>query len=132
MPRTCACDMEKPINMDAYIAGFPKPVQDILQRLRKTIHEVAPEAEEKIGYGMPAFRIYGRDLVYFAAFKNHIGLYALPSGNKAFKKELTAYKTGKGSVQFPLDEPLPILLIERMVRFRMQENLAQHRGKNVP
>jgi uncharacterized protein YdhG (YjbR/CyaY superfamily) len=121
--------MVKPENMDAYIAGFPKPVQEVLQQLRKAIHEAAPETQEKIAYGMPAFRLYGRDLIYFAAFKNHIGLYALPSGNIAFRKELEAYKTGKGSIQFPLDKPMPWQLIAKIIRFRIQENLQRAKGK---
>ncbi len=121
--------MEKPENMDAYITGFPKPVQEVLQELREAIHEAAPEAKEKIAYGMPAFRLYGRDLIYFAAFKNHIGLYALPSGNMAFRKELEGYKTGKGSIQFPLNQPMPWPLIDKIIRFRIQENLKPAQEK---
>jgi uncharacterized protein YdhG (YjbR/CyaY superfamily) len=121
--------MENPKNLDAYIAGFPKKVQEVLQQLRKAIHEAAPEAEEKIGYGMPAFRLYGRDLVYFAAFEKHIGLYALPSGNQAFRKELDAYKTGKGSIRFPLDQPMPWPLIDKIIRFRRNENLQRAKVK---
>ena len=115
--------------MDAYMAGCPKAVQEVLQQLRNAIHAAAPGAEEKIAYGMPAFRLYGRDLIYFAAFKNHIGLYALPSGNIAFRKELEAYKTGKGSIQFPLNQPMPWPLIDKIIRFRIKENLHRSNEK---
>ena len=109
-------------NIDAYIATFPEAVQTVLQQVRQTIHEAAPGAKEKISYGMPAFTSEGRQLVYFAAFKNHIGFYALPSGNAAFQKELANYKTGKGSIQFPLNEPMPLDLIRQIVVFRLAEN----------
>lgn len=88
------------------------------------IKDVAPQAKEKISYGMPAFEWNG-PLVYFGGFKNHIGLYALPSGNTAFQQELQHYKTGKGSIQFPLEKPMPLDLIRRIVTFRMEENAAK-------
>lgn len=113
-----------PRNIDEYIANFPKDVQLILETLRSTIKEIAPEATETISYKMPAFNYYGI-LVYFAGYKNHIGFYALPTSHKKFEKELKAYKTGKGSVQFPLNEPLPLALIKKMVLFRIQENLSK-------
>ena len=105
----------------AYIAQFPSEVQEKLRVLRKIIREAAPDAEEKISYRMPTFVLHG-DLVYFAGFKHHIGLYPLPSGVEAFLPELAAYRTGKGSIQFPLDKPLPAELIVRIVRFRVAEN----------
>ncbi|MCJ7467517.1 MAG: DUF1801 domain-containing protein [Maribacter sp.] len=114
----------KPKDIDEYIALFPCELQKILEQVRMTIKKVAPEAEEKISYGMPAFRLHGKDLIYFAAFAKHIGVYALPSGNEAFKKELSNYKTGKGSIQFPFDHPIPFDLLAKIVQFRAQENLA--------
>jgi uncharacterized protein YdhG (YjbR/CyaY superfamily) len=113
--------MHKPENFAAYVQQFPSEVQLRLKQIRELILATAPEAEELISYGMPAFKLNG-PLCYFAAFKNHIGLYALPSGNAAFQKELKKYKTGKGSIQFPNDAPLPVALIEKIVRFRVKEN----------
>jgi uncharacterized protein YdhG (YjbR/CyaY superfamily) len=110
-----------PQNIDEYISGFPAPVQEKLISLRETIRKTAPDAIEKIGYGMAAFTLNG-PLVYFAAFEKHIGFYPVPSGIEAFKKELSIYKQGKGSVQFPLDKPLPLMLIAEIVRFRIEEN----------
>jgi len=107
--------------IDAYIAQFPNDVQEKLRILRKIIREAAPEAEEKISYRMPTFVLNG-DLVYFAAFKHHIGLYPLPSGIEAFLPELAAYRSGKASIQFPMDQPLPAGLITRIVQFRVAEN----------
>ena len=113
-----------PKTIDEYIAGFPKDVQQILEKIRKTIHEAAPEAEEAISYQMPSFKLKG-NLVYFAAFKKHIGFYPIPSGIEKFKVELSVYKQGKGSVQFPLDKPIPYGLINRIVKFRVGENLKK-------
>lgn len=118
----------KPENIDAYIASFPPITQKILQQVRETIQKAAPEAKEKISYAMPAFEFHG-NLVYFAAYDKHIGFYALPSGNVAFQKELSAYKMGKGSIQFPIDQPMPIDLISKIVQFRVQENLEKARLK---
>ncbi|TGD56934.1 iron chaperone [Flavobacterium humi] len=116
----------KPKNMDEYIGGFPAEVQEILEKVRLTIRLAAPGAEEKISYSMPAFALNGI-LVYFAAYKHHIGLYGFPTTNDAFAKELSGYKTGRGSVQFPLDEPMPLDLIRRIVLFRAEENLKKKR-----
>lgn len=116
-------------NTDTYIGTFPKETQLVLEQMRATILKAAPGAEEIISYGMPAFRINGGMLMYFAGYKNHIGLYALPSGNAAFKKELSAYKMGKGSIQFPLDKKLPLALITKIVKFRVQENLEKVKSK---
>jgi uncharacterized protein YdhG (YjbR/CyaY superfamily) len=107
--------------MDEYISTFPEDVQRILHELRHTIKEAAPEAEETINYQMPTFTLNG-NLVHFAAFKNHIGFYPTPSGIEAFEKELSRYKGAKGSVQFPIDEPLPLPLIRRIVEYRVKEN----------
>ncbi len=104
-----------------YIAGFPANIQHILKEIHATIKATAPEAEESISYSMPTFKQNGV-LVYFAAFKNHIGFFATPSGNVAFQKELSNYKTGKGSIQFLLNEPMPLDLIRQMVEFKVAEN----------
>jgi uncharacterized protein YdhG (YjbR/CyaY superfamily) len=119
---------EAPQTIDAYIAGFPEDVQAILQQVRRTIHEAAPEATEAISYQMPTFKLHG-NLVHFGAFKNHIGFYPVPSGMAAFEEELAAYKQGKGSVQFPLNKPMPLDLIRRIVEFRVQESKAARGGR---
>lgn len=116
--------MYKPINIDEYIAGFPAEVQELLEQVRLTIKNVAPEAHEVISYGMPAFKLNGI-LVWFAAYKNHIGFYPHSSGIAAFKKELSAYKGAKGSVQFPLNKPLPLEMIAEIVKFRVIENMQK-------
>ncbi len=117
-------------SIDAYIAGFPAQVQETLQTLRKVIREEAPDAVERIAYQMPTFALHG-NLVHFAAFAHHIGFYPTPSGIEAFQQELAAYKGAKGSVQFPIDEPLPYDLIRRIVCFRVAENtrIAESKGK---
>jgi uncharacterized protein YdhG (YjbR/CyaY superfamily) len=106
---------------DEYIAGFPEDVQKKLEQLRATIKKSAPDAIETFSYGMPAYKYLGY-LVYFAAFKNHIGFYAIPPAVEEFKAALSVYKTGKGSVQFPLDQPLPLALIAKMVKYRVKKN----------
>lgn len=116
---------EKPTNIDEYIADFTKETQLILEIIRTTIKKIVPESEETIGYAMPAFKLNKKPLVYFAGYKNHIGFYATPTGHKEFKKELSIYKQGKGSVQFPLDKPMPYDLITRIVEFRVKENLKK-------
>ena len=108
-------------SIDEYIRSFPKPVRKKLAEMRKIIGEQAPQALEKISYQMPTFFLNG-NLVHFAAYAKHIGFYPTPSGIKAFQKELSKYKSSKGAVQFPLDAPLPLKLIERIVRFRVKEN----------
>ena len=120
-----------PKTIDEYIAGFPPDVQKILEKIRTTIKKAAPDAEETISYQMPAFTLNG-NLVYFAGFKNHIGFYPVPTGIEKFKKELSVYKQGKGSVQFPLDKPIPYGLISKIVRFRVKENLARAKAKQRP
>lgn len=111
-------------SIDEYIATFPAEIQQILQEIRATIQAAAPEAKEKISYQMPTFTLNG-NLVHFAAFKKHIGFYPTPSGTDAFQKELAVYKTAKGSDQFPLDHPMPLELIRKIVEFRVTETAAK-------
>lgn len=107
--------------VDQYISSFPTDVQALLRQMRSTVKAAAPGAEELISYGMPTYKLHG-NLVHFAAFKNHIGFYPVPSGIAAFQKELEPYKSAKGSAQFPLTGPLPLQLVERIVKFRVKEN----------
>lgn len=104
--------------VEAYIREFPKDIQSVLEKLRALVLENAPDATESISYGMPAYKVRGKPLVYFAAFKNHIGLYATPTGHSEFASELSKYKQGKGSVQFPFDD-VPYKLIEKIIRYRV-------------
>ena len=113
-------------NIDEYIQSHPKDVQKILMEIRKTVKKAAPKAKEKISYGMPAFTQNG-NLVYFAAFKNHIGFYPLPSGINSFKKELSTYKTSKGAIQFPIDKPMPLSLITKIVKYRVKEDMTKRK-----
>jgi uncharacterized protein YdhG (YjbR/CyaY superfamily) len=108
-------------SVDDYIKSFPESVQKPLQQLRKTIRSAAPDAIEGFSYMMPAYKMNGKPLVYFAGYKNHIGFYATPTGHLAFAAELSKYKQGKGSVQFPLDKPMPLNLIKQIVKFRVAE-----------
>jgi uncharacterized protein YdhG (YjbR/CyaY superfamily) len=111
-------------SIDEYIAAFPAEIQIVLEELRATIKAAAPDAEEKISYQMPTFALNG-NLVHFAAFKNHIGFYPTPSGTEAFKEEIARYQGAKGSIRFPLDEPMPLDLITRIVKMRVAENLKK-------
>jgi uncharacterized protein YdhG (YjbR/CyaY superfamily) len=116
-----------PADIDAYIAGFPPEIQEILQTIRAIVREEAPGAQEAIRYQMPTF-VLGGNLVHFAAFQRHIGFYPTPSGTEAFCAELASYAGGKGSIRFPLDQPMPYDLIRRIVAFRaaeMREKAAQ-------
>ena len=106
----------------SYFAKFPETSQKRMQQIRTLILEKAPEAQESISYGMPAYKTNGKPLIYFAAFKNHIGLYATPSGHTHFADALSQYKQGKGSVQFPNEQPLPLDLIAEIIAFRVEEN----------
>ena len=117
--------------VETYIQQFPDNVQEILQKIRKLINDNAPGADELFAYGMPAYKLNKKPLVYFAAFKNHIGFYATPSGHTEFQEELSKYKQGKGSVQFPLDKPIPYKLIERIVKFRVIENNKKANAKTI-
>jgi uncharacterized protein YdhG (YjbR/CyaY superfamily) len=110
--------------IDEFIAGFPAPVQKILTQLRETIRKAAPEAEETINYGIPTFKL-GGNLVHFGCYAKHIGFYPTPTAISAFKKELKPYKCSKGTVQFPLDQPVPLDLVRRMVKFRVAEVLSE-------
>jgi uncharacterized protein YdhG (YjbR/CyaY superfamily) len=113
-----------PRTIDEYIAGHPPEVRQILKKIRATIRKAAPAAQETINYGIPTFALEG-NLVHFATFKKHIGFYPTPSGIAKFKRELSAYEGAKGSVQFPLDQPIPYALIARIVKFRVKENLER-------
>ena len=115
-------------NIDEYIAGFPDDVQVLLQIMRQTIKAAAPKAEEAISYQMPTFKLYG-NLVHFAGYKNHIGFYPAPSAIKEFEEELAKFKNAKGSVQFPLDQPLPISLIKPMVKYRVKKTMEKEGKK---
>ena len=117
-----------PKDIDEYIAGFPKDIQTILQKIRQTVKKAAPDASEKISYQMPTFYLNG-NLVHFAAFKHHIGFYPTPSGTEKFKKEISGYQAAKGSIQFPLDQPIPYDLIRQIVEFRVKENSAKTKKK---
>lgn len=120
------CQKQKTMNaVDQYISSFPQEVQLILDQVRTIIRHAAPDAVESIAYGMPAYKLKGKPLVYFAGFKNHIGFYATPTGHAQFANELSNYKQGKGSVQFPLNKPLPTDLIRSIVEFRVIENLIK-------
>lgn len=114
----------RPTTVDEYIDNFPEKIQASLHKLRATIKKAAPGAEELISYQMPAYKLNG-PLVYFAAYENHVGFYATPTGHAEFEKELSVYKQGKGSVQFPLDKPLPFTLVSKIVKFRANENLRK-------
>lgn len=119
-----------PKDIDQYIAGYPEEVQEILEKIRRTVQETAPLAQETISYSIPTFKLEGY-LVHFAAYKKHIGFYPTSSGIAKFKDELSAYKISKGTVQFPLDQPIPYDLIRRITAFRVAENLerAEAKGK---
>lgn len=117
-------------SIDEYIASFPPEVQVLLEEVRQTIRKAAPEATETIKYAMPTFILNG-NLVYFGAFKQHIGFYPVPSGIAAFKKELSVYKMGKGSIQFPFDKPMPLEVITEIVKFRVQENFERQAAKKT-
>lgn len=109
-------------NINDYLSRFPAEIQKVLEQIRRTVKKAAPDAEETIKYGMPAFMLNGNQ-IYFAAFKKHVGFYPVPTGNKDFKKEFKGFKTGKGSIQFPFDKPMPIDLISKIVRYNFSKNL---------
>lgn len=117
-----------PKTTEEYIASYPREVQVVLRKVRQTIKKAAPGAQEKISYGLPTFTLNG-NLVYFGGFKSHIGFYPIPTGITKFSKELSVYKQGRGSVQFPLDKPIPYGLITRIVKFRVKENLARAKAR---
>ncbi len=115
--------------IDEYIAAFPIQVRKRLNQMRKTVKEIAPSASEAISYEMPAFKLGSGYLLAFAAWKNHIAMYPIPSGTAAFEKELSRYTSGKGTIQFPLDKPLPLPLIRKIVKYRMKDNLKRKQEK---
>lgn len=117
--------------VDKYIAGFPVSTQLLLEKIRSTIKKAAPEAGEKIGYGIPTFTLYGSNLVHFAGYNNHIGFYPGASGIASFQKEFSAYKSAKGSVQFPISEPLPLALVTKIVQFRVKQNTERAIAKKL-
>jgi uncharacterized protein YdhG (YjbR/CyaY superfamily) len=118
-----------PGDIDGYIATFPNDVQQILEKIRMTIRKAAPDAEETISYQIPSFTLKDKYLIYFAAYKKHIGLYPAPRGIEKFKKELSLYGGGKGTLKFPLNKPIPFNLISRIVKFRAKENLERAEAK---
>jgi uncharacterized protein YdhG (YjbR/CyaY superfamily) len=115
--------------MNEYIKTFPDDVQSILGRVRQIIQKAAPDAVEAMSYQMPTFKLHGKNLVHFAAWKHHIGFYPTPSGTEAFKKELSPYKGAKGSVQFPLDQPIPYDLVTKIVTFRVKETQEKNKPR---
>ena len=123
----------KQTTIDGYIAGYPDPVQAVLQEIRRTIAEEVPSATEAIAYAIPTFKLRGKNLVHFGAYKNHIGFYPTPSGLDAFAEKLSVYASGKGSAQFPLDQPMPLELIREIVRFRVTQipEKAPRKKKNA-
>ena len=116
-------------SIDEYIAAFPPETQKVLEEVRALVREIAPEATETISYAIPTFDLSGKHLVHFAGYERHVGLYPAPSGMAQFEADLAPYKQGKGSVQFPLDKPLPVDLIRRIVEFRVEENTRKASGK---
>jgi uncharacterized protein YdhG (YjbR/CyaY superfamily) len=121
--------MKEFIDINAYIAEFSDETQVILEKIRNTIQQAAPDAKEAIKYGMPTFVLNG-NLVHFAAYKNHIGFYPAPSGIDSFIDELAVYRTGKGTIQFPINKPIPFDLISKVVKFRVEENMRKARKKS--
>lgn len=122
-------DQAAPKDIDTYIAGFPKDVQEILERIRMTIKKAEPAAEETISYNMPTFTLQGRYLIYFAAYKKHIAIYPVPTGDAEFNEKLSAYQAGKGTLQFSLGKPIPWALIRQVVKLRAKESRAKAEAK---
>ena len=116
-------------SIDEYIASFPKDVQKIMEELRATIKAAAPEAGEKISYGIPTFTLNGKYLIYFAGWKNHISIYPIPTGSEAFNKQVSKYVEGKGTLKFPIDKPSPLKLITKIVKLKVAENLKMAKSK---
>jgi uncharacterized protein YdhG (YjbR/CyaY superfamily) len=122
----------KPRDIDEYIARFPLDIQEILEEIRVTIKKVVPEAEETISYGIPTFNLNGTYLIYFAAYKNHIGFYPVPRALDQLDKDFASYKTsGKGTIQFPLNKPMPLNLIIKLVKFKVKENVEKRKKKSM-
>lgn len=123
--------MKKYNNVDEYLSSFPKEIQKVLKQVRETIKKTAPQAEEKISYGVPSFTLNGKQLIYFAGFKKHIGVYPSPVTVDTFKKDFSKYKTGKGSVQLPLDQPMPLTLITKIVKYRIKKLAEEKAPKKI-
>lgn len=122
----------KPKDIDEYIAGFPEVTQKHLEQIRATIKKTVPDAVEAISYGIPSFNLNGHYLVYFAGYKKHIGVYPVPGSNKEFEKDFAPYYTsGKGTIQFPLDKPMPLGLIKKIVKFRVKKNSEKEKSKKL-
>ena len=117
-------------SIDEYIATFPEETQKLLEEVRGTIKAVVPDAQEKISYQIPTFTLNGKYLIYFAGWKNHISMYPIPAGTEAFNKEVAQYADGKGTIKFPIDKPLPLKLITKIVKFRVADNLKNARIKS--
>jgi len=115
--------------VDSYIADFPQEVRKILEQVRLTIAQTVPQAEERISYGIPTFTLHGTYLIYFAGYKNHFSLYPVPGGSESFAKKLAPYRKGKGTLQFPLDKPVPVSLITSIVKMNLKENKARSAAK---
>jgi uncharacterized protein YdhG (YjbR/CyaY superfamily) len=122
-------DETKPRTIDEYIARFPPDVRDILQKIRATIRDTAPDAEETISYGIPIFKLQGQYLIYFAGYKRHCSIYPIPAGDAKFREAISSYKSGKGTLKFPLDTPVPLKLVIKIVKLRIKENSARSKGK---
>ncbi|MBA2500847.1 MAG: DUF1801 domain-containing protein [Chitinophagaceae bacterium] len=118
---------QKSANIDEYIAGFPKEIQMVLEQVRSIIKKEAPGAEETISYAIPAFNLHKHNLIYFAGYKNHISLYPVPKGTETFTKEISKYKSGKGTMQFPLDKPLPVSLVTKIIKYSIKENIKKYK-----
>jgi uncharacterized protein YdhG (YjbR/CyaY superfamily) len=125
-------EQNKPTTIDEYIDGFPKEVQQVLQEIRQAIQKTVPGADEAISYAIPTFKLKGKNLVHFAAFKRHIGFYPTPTGIAAFEKDLSKYKQGKGSVQFPLDKAMPLPLIRKIVKYNQEKLLSKTTSGKKP
>lgn len=119
----------KATNIDEYISGFPEETQEVLEQIRTVIQKAAPSAVEKISYAIPAFNLNNHYLIYFAGYKNHVSLYPVPKGDEAFQKEISAYRTGKGTLQFPLNKPLPLKLVAKTVKYSIKENAERIKNK---
>lgn len=118
-----------PQSIDEYIAGFPREIQELLEKVRITIRKAAPDAEETISYKIPTFNLKGKYLIYFAAYKKHIGMYPVPTGDAEFNEQVSVYQAGKGTLRFPLDKPIPLGLIRKIVKLRVEETLARTASK---
>ena len=118
-----------PKTIDEYISSFPQDIQEILEKIRSLVKRAAPQAQETIKYGIPTFMLRDTYLIYFAAYKKHIAIYPIPPGDPRFKEEISAYRSGKGTLQFPLDQSIPYTLIRKLMKFSLQDNLTRAESK---